>query len=63
MMSQVKALWNRFRNQECGATMVEYGLIVALIAVVLITGVMAFEDGLTSVFSNATNGLSGTDPN
>ena len=43
--------------------MVEYGLIVALIAVVLITGVMAFEDGLTSVFSNATNGLSGTDPN
>jgi pilus assembly protein Flp/PilA len=62
MMNQVKALWNRFRNEECGATMVEYGLIVALVAVVLITGVMAFEDGLTAVFSDATAGLGGTAP-
>ena len=57
MMSQVKALWNRFRNEECGATMVEYGLIVALVAVALIAGVGLFEDGITKVFSDATAGL------
>ncbi len=45
-----------FFADETGATAVEYGLIVALIAVVIITAVTAVGNNLSSVFSNiATN--------
>jgi Flp pilus assembly pilin Flp len=36
------ALWRRFTSDERGATMVEYGLIVALIAVVAAVGAGLF---------------------
>ena len=39
-------LWNRFRQASSGATAVEYGLIAALIAVVIITGVSAIGTNL-----------------
>ena len=38
-MNALKAHLNRFVREEDGATMVEYGLMVALIAVVCITAV------------------------
>ena len=57
MMSQVKALWNRFRNEECGATMVEYGLIVALVAVAAIVAIEAFGTGLSTNFTDITGKL------
>ncbi|WP_232082424.1 Flp family type IVb pilin [Arthrobacter sp. SO5] len=42
---------SRLRNDEKGATAVEYGLLVALIAVVMIVGVTAFGTQLSTFFS------------
>ncbi|MCB5281958.1 Flp family type IVb pilin [Arthrobacter sp. AL08] len=44
-------LQSRLRNDEKGATAVEYGLLVALIAVVLIVGVTAFGKDLSAFFT------------
>jgi pilus assembly protein Flp/PilA len=41
----------RFLNNESGATAVEYGLIAALIAVVIITGATALGSALNAKFT------------
>ncbi|MHA7285392.1 Flp family type IVb pilin [Arthrobacter sp. MDT3-44] len=41
----------RLRREETGATAVEYGLMVALIAVVLLVGVGAFGSQLNTFFN------------
>ena len=43
---------------EDGATMVEYGLLVALIAVAVIVAVAFFGDGVNTVFEKAGNCMS-----
>jgi pilus assembly protein Flp/PilA len=43
-------LISRFVRDESGATAIEYGLIAALIAVVIITGVTAVGTGLSTTF-------------
>jgi len=51
---------NIFRNfikDESGATAIEYGLIAALIAVVIITGVTAVGTGLSTTFNNLSTSL------
>ena len=45
----------RFVKEEDGATAVEYGLMVSLIAAVIITAVTAIGTNLTTVF----NGVAG----
>ncbi len=40
------------RNDEKGATAVEYGLMVALIAVVIIIAVLTLGNKLSSLFNN-----------
>jgi pilus assembly protein Flp/PilA len=42
----------RFMKDESGATAIEYGLIVALIAVVIITAVTAVGTNLSAKFSS-----------
>ena len=42
-------------GSEKGATAVEYGLMVALIAVVIIVAVIALGENLSTVFSNVAN--------
>jgi len=42
----------RFLKDESGATAIEYGLIVALIAVVIITAVTTLGTKLSNTFSN-----------
>ncbi len=42
-------------GSEKGATAVEYGLMVALIAVVIIVAVVALGENLSTVFSNVAN--------
>jgi pilus assembly protein Flp/PilA len=44
-------LISRFVRDEAGATAIEYGLIAALIAVVIITGVTAVGTSLSVTFT------------
>ena len=53
----MKALINKFLNDEDGATAIEYGLIAALIAVAIITAVRAVGTELTNTFSNVAVNL------
>lgn len=42
----MQALWQTFWSDDAGATMVEYGLMVALIAVAAAVGASAFGIGV-----------------
>lgn len=46
-----------FLKDESGATAIEYGLIAALIAVVIITGVTAVGTKLSTTFSDLSTNL------
>ncbi len=50
-------LLKNFWKNENGATAIEYGLIAALIAVVIITGVTAVGTGLSTTFTNISTNL------
>jgi pilus assembly protein Flp/PilA len=47
----------RFLKNESGATAIEYGLIAALIAVVLISAIGALGTSLTNVFTGISGKL------
>ncbi|WP_424982289.1 Flp family type IVb pilin [Maritalea sp. S77] len=53
-------LVKRFLNDESGATAIEYGLIAALIAVVIIGAATALGDSLIGIFNQITTELGGT---
>jgi pilus assembly protein Flp/PilA len=46
---------SRFINDESGATAIEYGLIAALIAVVLITAMTSLGGKIGGTFNNIGN--------
>jgi pilus assembly protein Flp/PilA len=50
----------KFVKDEDGATMVEYGLMVALIAVVLIAIVTTVGQSLSGMFNDVNTAVSGT---
>lgn len=50
-------LISRFFRDESGATAIEYGLIAALIAVVIITGVTAVGTNLSATFNTLSTKL------
>ena len=50
-------IFSRFVRDESGATAIEYGLIAALIAVVVITGVTAVGTRLSSTFTGLANSI------
>ncbi|MEO8300578.1 MAG: Flp family type IVb pilin [Rhizomicrobium sp.] len=50
-------LISRFIRDESGATAIEYGLIAALIAVVIITGVTAVGTNLSATFESLSTSL------
>jgi pilus assembly protein Flp/PilA len=52
-------LFRRFFNNQSGVTAIEYGLIAALIAVVIITAVTAVGTNLTATFSTVATNLAG----
>jgi pilus assembly protein Flp/PilA len=54
LASRVQALW---ATREEGATAVEYGLMVALIAVVIIVAVTALGGKLSGLFTSITSSL------
>ena len=47
----------RFLKDESGATAIEYGLIAALVAVVLVTAVGAMGTKLSGTFTKVTTAL------
>jgi pilus assembly protein Flp/PilA len=49
--------WGRFVREEDGATMVEYGLMVALIAVVCIAAVTLLGTSLSSLLGTVQNNV------
>lgn len=52
-MEMLKRLW----NDEEGQGMVEYGLIIALIAIVAIVGLNALGPKIRDMFTNVSNEL------
>jgi pilus assembly protein Flp/PilA len=48
---------DQFLADECGATAIEYGLIVSLIAVTIITAVTTVGTKLSGTFSNIATKL------
>lgn len=53
----MRSLITRFVKSEKGATAIEYGLIAALIAVVIIGAVSALGTGLQATFSSIASSL------
>jgi pilus assembly protein Flp/PilA len=49
----------RFLKDESGATAIEYGLIAALIAVVLVASLGAVGDALSGAFTTISDEVSG----
>ncbi len=48
---------SRFIQDESGATAIEYGLIAALVAVVLVTALSAMGTKLSGTFNKVTSNL------
>ena len=48
-------MYERDETEDTGAGMVEYGLLVALIALVAIVGVRALGVDILGIFNNAAN--------
>ena len=53
----MRELITRFAKDEQGAALVEYGLLVGLIAVVCITAVTLLGNQINTVFTDITNDL------
>ena len=53
----MKALIQRFKSDEEGATAIEYGLIAALIAVAIIGAISAVGGSLTATFGEVSTEL------
>ena len=53
----MRNLMNRFAKDESGATAIEYGLIAALIAVVIIAALTAVGTSLKGKFGEVSAGL------
>ena len=59
-MSYVSSYATRLIRREEGATLVEYGLLVALIAVVCIAAITALGTGVSGMFQQVAGEMSGT---
>ena len=53
----MQAFVRRFAQNESGATAIEYGLIIALIAVVIITAVGTIGTKINNGFTSVNTGL------
>jgi pilus assembly protein Flp/PilA len=53
MTAFIAGIKERFQSEK-GATMVEYGLMVALIAIVVAVGALALGNGIDKLFDDTT---------
>lgn len=56
----MKSLFSRFLNDKSGATAIEYGLIAALVSVVIIAAVTTMGGNLTATFDSIATALGAT---
>lgn len=56
----MNAIFKRFRKNESGATAIEYGLIAALIAVMIIGAVGLLGTNISDKFNEVANAIGGT---
>jgi pilus assembly protein Flp/PilA len=56
----MNSLFNRFIKDESGATAIEYGLLAALISVMIIAGATTLGTNLSSKFSAVATGVGST---
>ena len=56
----MKPILSRFVKDESGATAIEYGLIAALISVVIIATITAVGTQLTKTFTSVSNTIGST---
>lgn len=59
VMKNLTKVMVSFLKDEEGATMVEYGLMVALIAIVAMVGAALLGDEVNTVFTEASTAISG----
>ena len=57
MLSMIKIALMRFRQDDKGATAIEYGLIAALIAVAIVAGVTLLGNSLNDLFVSISGEL------
>ncbi len=58
-MSKIASVARRFVRDEQGATMVEYGIMLAAIAVICIGAVVSIGGNANTTFGNAATAASG----
>ncbi|MDT0167841.1 Flp family type IVb pilin [Pseudarthrobacter sp. BRE9] len=60
MTAFIAGVKDRFTREEKGATMVEYGIMVALIAVIVLAAVGPLGQAIFTLFNGVTTSLGGT---
>jgi len=58
----MKKLLNQFKNDESGATAIEYGLIAALVSVAIIAGITLLGGQLGTLFTDIAGAVDVTVP-
>jgi pilus assembly protein Flp/PilA len=53
----MKDLWTRFVDDESGQGLVEYVLIIALVAIGLVAIMLIFRNSIGNIFSNSSDTL------
>lgn len=59
MLTNIRTMLTNLNRDERGATAIEYGLIAALVSVIIITGLNALSGGLNALFTSVATTLGG----
>jgi len=51
------ALWNAFKSDESGQSLVEYGLVIALVALAVVGALIIFSGKIAALFGRAGTAL------
>jgi pilus assembly protein Flp/PilA len=57
MFARMLSTWTAFRESQEGQGLVEYALIIALVAILLVVALTALQGQLANVFSNISGSL------
>lgn len=59
MITNIRNMLSKTCRDEQGATAIEYGLIAALVAILIIGGLQAVSGGLNTLFQSVATALGG----